>query len=499
MKTLFVVIILFLTIAQSYACDRAVDPKKIVLMLSFNNAAEEAKGASAAACSRGEKLIILPKLSPEFKALATELNRLNQRWAYEYQACRSQACMDRVSSDDHPTYKAILNQEVRMKPFKPSLEKQLAALMEKSKDSNAKVTSLILSGHDGGGSFYGDFGKTDIAEIGNLVADNKETFNSMSSLLLMGCWSAVPDQIDQWKTIFPKVELIGGFVGSAPASTRVSSGTFIADLLRGEKRINPNSTRLDIKTIISGVRNINNMTSAVYVNATQCIDQEKGYYYISPAQTDSELPEEYRPGFAPYVPTSSQKQACENMFGTVTNSNQGSYNWTRLMRYYSGAAEPENNDELRSLYSSLRNMEYCFSQGFSKAVITPDQVLFLRFFQDTKKNFNKYFSKDLEELYTNLNVLVDESMDPALKLNFQGHIPLKGDGLVKMTRKQTLDQISKLQGIFDKVASAKPDAAALPQIRSAMEKLDKYLYRMKCLPPTWHEFVQGEQLEDPQC
>jgi hypothetical protein len=64
---------------------------------------------------------------------------------------------------------------------------------------------------------------------------------------------------------------------------------------------------------------------------------------------------------------------------------------------------------------------------------------------------------------------------------------------------ETNEQISVLTRMFDKIASASPDHPSIPQFRETMRKIDTHLYRLKCMPPTWHEYAEGESLAAPTC
>ncbi len=476
------------------ACNRRVDPKKVVLMVAFNSSGTEVQGAEAGACARGERLVLIPQLPREAKEAKEALARVRGRIEA---LCPEGECNEgpelRTAIEEFERLNVIIEEHT------PDIKAQLAQFTEASKAQGAKVNSLILSGHDGGGHFYGESGETDLAAISELVNSNREVFDDTSSLLLMGCWTGVPDQVDLWKTIFPRMRVLGGFVGSAPASTRLASGQYITGILRGEANLPDRASRAQVQSMINTIQNINQVTAGVYINPT-CEDDNSrspAYYYVSPAQSDTELPEHIRPGLSVYQGVSSQEANCRRTFGY--EDTRGTYDWNAVQQYYMGHREPENNSELRSLYSFLRNSEYCFTQGFATATITPDQVLFLRFFQDMKKNFNKYFKADLETMYEKLDAAVAASGDRIAMEAYRNHKKLVGDSLIGMTRQETLHHISVLTRVFDRVARANPSTPGMREIRKGMQKLDLHLFRMKCMSATWHEYDAAETLSPPTC
>lgn len=488
------------------ACNRPVDPKKVVVMMSFHAGAEEERGAIEGACARGETLLVLPTLSPEVRRVQNQITALNSRLEAMYtqsENCRTDACSTQLQTQMSPLIEQQQTLSARYEEMKPNYQDQLRSFLQSSSSNGTKVTSLILSGHDGGGHYYGDNGETTMAEISNIAKENQSVFGNTSSLLLMGCWSGTPDQVEQWRVIFPQLRVLGGFVGSAPASTRVAAGTYIAGLLRGEKNLLPTATRANVQSMINTVQHMNMVTAGVYIRPSceETNSRSPAYYYISGASAAEELPENMRPGLNTFANADERSVSCMRTFGG--SSFRGTYDWNAVTQYYQGEREPENNNELRSLYSFLRNNENCFSSGTSQAPISPDQVLMLRFFQDVKKNINKYFKTDLENMYKTIDELVAASTDPDIKADYEKHKKLVGTSLIGMSRKETLEQVSRLTGLYDRLMRRKSwderRAPAFQQVQTTMDKIDRHLFRLQCLPPTWHEYVENETLAAPSC
>ncbi len=507
MKTLLAVFSLTLIANAAHAvCNRPVDPKKVVVMMSFHIGSEEERGAREGACARGETILVLPTLSPEAKRVQSQIAALNARVeALEAQSenCHNDACYVLFQARVRPIYDQISPLSERMEALKPNYKTQLNEFIASSRANGTKVTSLILSGHDGGGHYYGDNGETNMAEISTLAKENPTIFSGTTNLMLMGCWSGTPDQVEQWRVIFPRLRVLGGFVGSAPASTRIAAGTYIAGLLRGEKNLMPNATRAGVQAMVNSVQNLNMITAGVYVRPScdETNTRAPAYYYISGAQNENELPEEIRPGLNTFASADERSTACMRTFGG--SSFVGTYDWNGLAQYFSGEREPENNNELRSLYSFLRNNENCFTEGTSRAPILPDQVLMLRFYQDVKKNINKYFKADLEKMYETIGDAIAAFPNDQLHADFMAHKKLFGPSLVGMSRKETLDQISKLTGLYEQVTRNMPYEQRRTdkwmQVQRTMQNIDTHLYRLQCLPPTWHEYVENETLSAPTC
>lgn len=506
MKYLLLSLSLFTVVTQvkAQACNRRADPNKVVLMLSFHEGSEEERGARQGACERGETLVIIPQASAEYKRHKARVDAMTQRYmrvSDQIQRCTTDSCRQSLQPQLQQTASewSVLSAATENIPA-PDYQAQLNRFLQNSRSRNVKVSSLIVSGHDGGGEFYGDYGGTDMAAISQLTKDHPEMFNDTTSLLLMGCWTGTPDQVAQWRVIFPKMRVLGGFVGSAPSSTRLAAGTYISGLLRGERNLPRTANRNQVQAMINTIQHMNMVTAGVYVNpACEEEGRSPAYFYISPASAGEELGGDMRPGMNVLPTPDQQSTACMRTFGG--EGFRGSYDWNAVLQYYQGEREPENNQELRSLYSFLRNNENCFREGLSEAAVTPEQVLMLRFFQDVKKNFNKYFKNDLEEMYRLMDEIVAESSDLELKALYERHKKLHGDSLLRMTRKETLEQISAFQGIYDRAfGNPTPKAvAAYEKVSNMFSRTQTHLHRLKCMPPTWHEYVEGETLAAPTC
>ncbi len=441
--------------SHAQACNQSVDPKKIVLMVSFHDGAEEEKGARLAACERGETLVVLP----------------------------------RVTAEDVGNY-----------------QEELATFLASARTNGTTVSSLIISGHDGGGEYYGDYGSTSVAEISQTVSENRSVFQDTSSLLLMGCWSAPPDQVSLWRTILPNMRVLGGFVGAAPLSIRESAGTFVRDILKGERRLDENASEAGVRAMLKTVEHMNYVTAGVYVQPNVCSEQNP-FYFISPANSADEMPEGMVKGLNTLADGSEREMACIKAFGR--DGVAGTFDWNQITQYFYGQAGEETDPELRSLYSFLRNNKDCFSEGYSEGPILPDQALFLRFFQDTKKNFGKYFNAELGAMYSQIDSLVAATGDQELISQYSSHKKLMGDSLNTLSRRETLEEISKLTAVYDEVFARRYSQLSwgerdelvkidLP-VHNMMYAIDRHLHGLRCMHGSWHDYSEDEVLQAPSC
>lgn len=433
-------------VVWAQTCRRSTDPNKVILMISFHDGAEEEKGARKAACARGETLVVLPDPS-------------NQT----------------------------------------DFQDQLDSFLTGASSRGANVSSMIVSGHDGGGEYYGDYGETSVSELSEKINQHRDVFDETSSLLLMGCWTAPPDQVNLWRVLFPNLRMIGGFVGSAPRSTRIAAGTFVEDTLVAERNLPANAGMNQINQLVRSIEHFNMLTASLYINPTACMGSSP-YYALSPANSSDEIPYGMQRGLNRLPGQSEREVACQRLFGAEGLT--GTYDWNTIIQYYHGDVEPENNQELRGLYSFLRNNNDCFAEGLTNAAVSADQALMLRFWGDVKKNFDKYFGNEIDAMYRDLEALLQQTNVPYLTERFRDHRRLQEETLAGLSRAQTLSEISYLTRLVDELSWNNYNSPLLNHdapIRQTMRKLDEHLYRLQCLPGEWHDYSEDEVLPAPTC
>jgi hypothetical protein len=99
---------------------------------------------------------------------------------------------------------------------------ELAKLAEVLVDLDKKgvgATRLIISGHSIGGSFWGDHnGMLEIDNIKRIVASTPLAAGLIEDLHLSACYSGKENDLKTWRTVFPNVQTIWAYSGSAPGS-----------------------------------------------------------------------------------------------------------------------------------------------------------------------------------------------------------------------------------------------------------------------------------------
>lgn len=261
-----------------------------------------------------------------------------------------------------------------------------------------KASTVFLSGHNGGGTISGDQGQIDRSDFVNYLAKNKNAFDSIKVLGLLGCNTASHSEILAWKNFMPNLNFIAGYDGSAPSQKWVQGRKYIQKIIAKKDAILKETEEKEIEKMLKGFSNMDTLQVTLFVDSPVCSDPSD---YI-----DQYI---YRP-----LTTHNKKFDIFLDKNCKEKIDKFSEYWIPLYEsYISGEVEiPEDTSSgpLRDLYSYVRQNEHCF-EGFYEFP-NGNQVLFLLFFEDFFKNFNTYYEKHLINFFDELKQIGDsDSLD----------------------------------------------------------------------------------------
>lgn len=307
-----------------------------ILFLDMNNAPQEIAAARRAAAARGERVIVLPDPSQP-----------TARREYGF------------------------------------LKEQLEQELQRLKTQRANISSVVISGHDGTGSFSGDHGSIKAEDLRSAFSKAKPVGDNAKSLLLWGCYTATPGSIEfRWKDTLPGVAAVAGYDGSAPAKERLGSHTYLEDFLKKENSLLQIRDTRQLAAAYNSIRNINVMKAAACINDT----------YL-------------QPGKAPRTMQSILGE-CKDVATSVPSAEQYSC-------YFESRANcetlPANTPDspLRTYYNHLQATNHCNSQLQAAGVrrADPDSVIRLILFNQVVENMQKLNAAEIAYLNQTLQDL----------------------------------------------------------------------------------------------
>lgn len=389
MVKIFFLTLLILGASSVWAnCPNKIDSSKVMLFVDANYGDLEIASAQKAACARGERLEVVPKNWKQYSSVsqAVEIALTNVQSCFRRPA-NSNPNLSNPCANEQKQHAAAYEALSKFVKTQPSISQQLEDRMKELSQEKAKLTNISISGHDGGGHFGGSKGSISRYDVAEMMVKYPE-MNEVQSLLLLGCYTGVQNEVSAWRGIFPKIKIIGGYDGSAPASSRALGHSYINNILTKEKSLlklkNSSSVDQDVKKMIT---NLSGLNAAVYVDIA-CSEENHEFYYAS------ELGRKFN---------KLNLSDCEKAQIEIAKMRPV------YLKYFSGETEPPTmtaSGETRSLYNKLRTYEHCTYAGNFNSDINPNGAFNLLFWHGIKQNFAHYYQKDMqaaEEILKDLN------------------------------------------------------------------------------------------------
>ena len=283
--------------------------------------------------------------------------------------------------------------------------------------------TLLISGHDGGGSFGGDRGESfSYDELNTLVQENPEVGQNLRVLGLLGCNTANHSAIMKWKSTFPNLAFVAGFDGTAPSETKRSALTYISDTILKSDEILKQTDEAKIKSLFENFQYINSLEATLYVDTCPKSDGPQGQYIFRPKRAQNERFKAFDTSEC-FAKRKEYHEKYEPLY----------------QLYFSGDKEiprKTSGTELRALYQYMRQNEHCFEIEKGQ-VPSPDHLLFMVFYHNVQKNFNSYFEKELNRYFKELSIFGDEV---ALRKQLEGK---------KKKLSKDLQRLEKYQNNFE--------------------------------------------------
>lgn len=408
MKSLLILFFTFISLTSfGYVCKKSVDPKKVVVFLDANNSYAEVVAAQKAACSRGESIVIHPHSEESLQTFS------RAKYDYDIASERVRVCENRRRKDSsvncNDTYLKRTEATNKFNTISNQTsykEKRLDGttvrnLFKSLADKDIEISSVVASGHDGGGAFRGSLGalsKSDISlGIKNAYKGKEDLLADFTSILLWGCYTTNPAEVMSWRTLFPGLNVIAGFDGSGPNNIRPAGANYLKDILLKEKDITTADRYEDIKNLINKVKHINYTFHGIWARST-CSAAE--FYQVMRKERQSDGKDKYVRHTIDF-----DNPDCDFYREFSKHSVQ------MLDQFFAGHKDiPHDTDNgvMRNVYTFLRQSSHALDKCGIRYSATPDQAGLLLFYRDVYKNFLNVFEKEIEDGVNSIHKLERE-------------------------------------------------------------------------------------------
>ena len=350
-----------------------------------------------------------------------------------------------------------------------NLATSIKSALTDSDTRNVNVTSIIISGHNDGGMFFGEAGGIRDADLFSVISSHKSSMNA-SSFYGWGCYTTTKENARMAKESVPSLKVIVGFDNRSPSQSFSGDLQYLQYVMRKEAVAKAIATPAQAKKFIEAIPHKGAMTPALL------LDTKAGILYATPTQITkfANLNNDCTPAVL--------SRAVE-----LTKTYE-KYRDSRGAGYEDVPKDLENGF-LRKFYTTLRKYSHCAAFASMKLTgVDPNLVIPLVLYHEVQSNFGTYYDQD----WSNLRILmakVPGAMDPP-------------DLLSKNTRRlDLLNFNSSMWGVFqdsdrDKYLT-RDDVLFLEKM---LWRVDKLLVGFRCTPEKWIEPSIGTPVSpNPVC
>ena len=252
------ILLLILYAVKAHSAD------SFVLFVDMKNSTQEVKAAREAAEKSGRKLVVVPDLpAKDRKQLIRLTEQVREAKKQFKKACSGDKVDKAVCDEKSKIYDDLDDKKTQLADgFKLTREK-LAAFLAANKEK--EFSSVVISGHDGTGSFSGEFGRLSDQAIAEELGKYPAQRDSIRALHLWGCYTTSPGSLLlNWKKHFPNTSLITGYEGRAPLGDKPAGWHYLKGVLAQEPELVRAGDSAKLQKLLKKIPGAINTHSGIY-------------------------------------------------------------------------------------------------------------------------------------------------------------------------------------------------------------------------------------------
>ena len=256
-----------------------------------------------------------------------------------------------------------------------------------------KPQTIFLSGHDGGGDISGDRNeRLEMSELKSILDRNKDVAENIQVLGLLGCNTGSQALIMKWKKMMPNLRFVAGYDGTAPSDKWTQGRNYLVDIINKKDEILAIRESDIVKEKFTEFRHMENMLEAsLYLSMPTCnLDDPYQEFIFRPKR---QVPEERFKRFNNKECPQKREEYNDNL--------------EKLYSTYHDGKKPipknTSKSDLKDLHTFVSQNEHCFDGFSSDGYPSPNNVLFLRYFNHLIKNFGAYYENELDVFFKELS------------------------------------------------------------------------------------------------
>lgn len=344
-----------------------------ILFIGMNPAPGEIKAAATVAKERKEKLIVLPEIDQKVVDRLMELDRQELN------------LIAQVGNGDipHSKMEKISEQMIKVTEERDKIgtsveikPEDLIRWIVELEAQNVSISSVVLSGHDGNGEFWGPFGTANSETLKKAFSQTPKLAQGVRSVALLGCYTSTVGALDTyWRGVFPSAEVIAGYEIKGPLAWRPSGHDYLRAFLRNDMAFAKAKDKREIERLFKNLPAIRQLAASLanrqfHVTNSGARSFDDLYDACKKVSADSDL----RRAFTCHY---NAETGCEN---APTDTKSG---------------------PMRMFYNQLHSQEHCRALlvlGGDNSLPRGEVVLLMVFSHQILENFHRLHKEDVDTL-----------------------------------------------------------------------------------------------------
>jgi hypothetical protein len=426
-----------------------------IIFIDLNNNPAEVSATRMAALKRGEKVIVLGS-DPEavkHKQIERQVDRILDR-LHDEKVRLNQPERDQLRSD-------LKNLTAILKARPDYIGKTLESDLGKIASSGTRISSLVISGHDGNGNFTGSNGSLSSQDVRDAFKGHAPLAEGLRSVILAGCYTGTLGSLDgNWKGIGPNIALLAGYDLQAPLGNAVAGHQYISEVLTKEPSLLAARDKKELERIFGQLRNIRLLNASIcskdlLVNKDGARSVEEIRQQCLPLKSDGRIDK-----------------------------------WNDIINCYASGAKgcehpPANssNNVLRRVYNEVQSVSHCkeYLKEMKVSLPSPDKLIRLILYDNVAKNASVLHEMEIAGINS---TLADSGIQKVDRLE-----NIEGLSRAGLNRRFEIAEKAISNLISNPVAMSGPVASEIIKKRKHLFGLRSTLLELKprCSPFSWVE------------
>ena len=362
----------------------------------------------------------------------------------------------------------------------------IEAYIREIEDGGHKIDTIVISGHDGNGQYFGTQGDITASQLKGIFNRHRLTRDNVSTLVQWGCYTGNANACENiWgKHISQNINTTIGFTVQSPDNTRPGNFALLEDVCKKRKAIHESTTQEQYDKIFNNLAGVQDWNVGICKPEGVC----------SPDYARRDADGKVIPGQSCFHSYDELQRRCRefdpdhemnNTYLKYLNAEPGYENPPLDDASFVYENGKKGRNPIRNYYSELHLWRHCAKTEYNPYgadMESPARAIRLTRFEDVKQNLLKFHPEQIQQ-YNQLLAQVG-----------LGEFAL--DNITDSTRKQIIDKtMGAVSGVEDLLKHRKAkNGVNLSWLFEMTKQFDRVLRILQppCIPFSWVHAGMGD-------